>query len=172
MLKQGLKKACALVSVGLLALLTACGALKPPEECPFTGTADESVFQQSIYKVELVVEKTHVSPESGAPGEYLEPEKTLIFRTQDKLELVFMTKIMTLSGLVCISQAKGGVKIVFTQDWHFSEMTGTGWSDLMRPPGVTVRENRIPLGTFQRGPYVIRIAVDNKLVKNISFTVK
>lgn len=58
-------------------------------------------------------------------------------------------------------------------------MMGIGWYNLMRPPGVTVRENRITLGTFKPGPYVIRIALANQLipadkilVKNIPFTVK
>ena len=142
------------------------------EECPFTGTADQNVFRQDAYFVTLVVEKARVSPSASSlpiPDPTL--EGPFIFTRQDSLELVFMTKDVMLNGSVCISETQGGGKIVFTQDWHFSDQTGIGYSNLMRPPGVTVRENRIALGVFKPGSYVIRIAIDNTLVKNLSFDI-
>ncbi len=55
-----------LISVSLmlvsLLFISACGNLKPPEECTFTGTADQNIFQQYAYFVTLVVEKTPVGP--------------------------------------------------------------------------------------------------------------
>lgn len=152
-------------------ILTAC--LQTPEECPFAGTADEAVLKQYVYFITLVIEKTRVSPSAAStpiPDTTLEGPFT--FTSQDKLELVFMTKDIAINGSICINEAKSGGKIIFNQDWSFSNQTGIGWSNLMRPPEVTVRENRIPLGAFKKGPYAIHIAIENTLVKSISFTVK
>jgi hypothetical protein len=70
---------------------------------------------------------------------------------------------MAINGSICISETKSGGNIVFNQGWSFSSQTGIGWSNLMRPPGVTVRENRISLGAFIKGPYAIHIAIENTL---------
>jgi hypothetical protein len=81
-------------------------------------------------------------------------DEQLSFRPQDRLELVIIDTAGA-TVIICIGEAKGGGKIAFNQT-----------------TAVTSGENRVKLGSFKANPYVVRIAADNVLVKNIAFTVK
>ena len=55
---------------------------------------------------------------------------------------------------VCISERKGGGSVVYNENHS-----------------VTPGEQRIALGSFGRNPYVMRVGVDETLVKNLPFSV-
>lgn len=128
----------------LLFVLPGCN-FKPPQECPFTGTADTVAFSQQFESMVLVVEGTSSPP----PVE----DEFLQFQRDNKLELIVVSKSAG-QIQVCVGEAKGGGQIAYSQTHS-----------------VTVGENRIALGTFKPNPYVVRIAYNSILVQNIRFRV-
>lgn len=134
------------VIITVFTIANACGSLKPPQECPFTGSADGSVFSQYFNRMVLVSEGA-VIPQTGGDSEQT-------FSTNDNLQLVVISLTET-QLQVCISERKGGGKTVYSQTHSLSK-----------------GENRLNLGAFKPNPFVIRIAVNNVLAKNVTFSIK
>ena len=133
-----------LVVVGFV--LAACGSFRPPEECPVTGSAHPDAFDQSFSRMVLVKQGQPI-PDTGGDSD-------LTFASDDRLELVVVSKGKT-ETLVCVSGRKGGMKIPYNKTVALTE-------------GV----NRVELGTLLVNPYVVRVGVNNVLVKNITFEIK
>lgn len=132
--------------VSIAFVLVACGSLGPPQACPVTGSAHTDAFDQSFTRMVLVKEGQPI-PDTGGDSD-------LTFTSDDRLELVAVSKSNT-HALVCVSARKGGVKIPFNKTLFLTE-------------GV----NRIELGSFIVSPYVVRVGVNNVLVKNLTFETK
>ncbi len=132
--------------VSIVFLLAACGSLGPPQECPVTGTANPEAFDQSFTRM-VLVKQGQPMPDTGGDSD-------LTFTSDDRLELVVVSKGGT-QALVCVGPRKGGVKIPYNKTVPITE-------------GV----NRVELGSFVVNPYVVRVSVNNVLVKNVTFETK
>ena len=131
----------------LLAFL-ACGPLSPPESCgDFGGVADEALFIEYFEFMEVVNSTT------GSPGEF-DDEGEMQFRSSDPLAITFESN-KDVSIRACMQERKGGGKILFDETQSFG-------------PG----ENSLALGNYSKGGYVIRVIVDDSLVKNLPFGIK
>ena len=124
------------------------GPISAPEECSFVtgGSADEAFFSEHFSRI-VIVSKGEEIPESGG-------EHDLVFNTEDELELVVVSKDDT-QLQVCISERKGGGRVVLSES--FSLVEG---------------ENRLDLGSLARNPYVVRIGVNDTLVRNLTFSIQ
>ena len=122
------------------------GPISAPEECSFVsgGSADETLFSEHFDRMVIVTKAAEI-PESGG-------EHDLVFTTVDELELVLVSLSAT-QLQVCTSERKGGGKVVFSEIFSLTE-----------------GENRLDLGSFNRNPYVVRVAVNNELVRNLTFS--
>jgi hypothetical protein len=129
--------------------MLACGSFGPPESCGenIGGVADETLFGQYFASMELV------SANTWQPGE--QSENGMIFPAEEPLLIMFDAK-SDVEVRACIQNTAGGSgKLALDQALPF--LTGT---------------NEFPLGAFQPGGYVIRVIVENTLVKNFPFSVK
>ncbi len=109
---------------------------------PASHIPDDLALRPYVHFVRLVAEGTRVSPDTADLP--LRPTPTPdLFNSKDRLELVFFMEAAA-RGSVRISEDKRGGSIVFSQEWYLSDETGIVWLNLMRPPGVTLRENHIP----------------------------
>ena len=133
----------------LTILLSACGALVPPESCGegIGRTADEMAFAQHFRTVELI------SGETGLLGE-LGDDDTPVFSTGEELMLTVMSR-GRIELFACVQEQKGRRKIVAERVGRMEEGPA-----------------RIPLGTFEEGSYVVRVIVSKVLVKNLPFVVE
>lgn len=133
--------------VSLAALVfVACGSFGPPESCPVAGAANQDAFDQNFTRM-VVVKEGDPIPDTGG-------ESDLTFSSGDRLELVAVTK-GNVEALVCVGPRKAGVKITFNKAIPLTEGT-----------------NRVALESYVVNPYVVRISVNNVLVKNITFETK
>lgn len=131
--------------VAALALAAACGSLKPPEDCAVPGgVADEAVFAQHFSQMAVVIEGQDASPPVEEPA----------FDPNDTLEVVATSVVDTATNL-CLQERKGGGQIRYDET-----------------PILYAGENRASLGSFGKGDYVLRVIVDDVLVRNLTFTVR
>ncbi len=130
-------------------LLTACGALVPPESCGegIGTTVDEAAFDRHFRTVDLI------SGETGLLGE-LRKDDTPVFSPDEELLITVMSRGQV-EVFACVQERKGRGNIV-------AERLGS----LEQGP------SRIPLGTFEEGSYVVRVIVGKDLVKNLPFEVE
>ena len=129
-----------------VAVMAAGCNFKPPEECPFSGSVDESAFDLNFTGMELQF------TDGGIPE--VDPESGSIFSGTDEIVL----KVNALKAVdlqVCVTERKGGGKIVYSLT-H----------------GLVVGDNTVTVGPFDKNPYVMRLGFDNTLVKNFPFIVK
>lgn len=143
---------CSAVLLGsflLLFVLVACGSFGPPKSCGegIGGSADEALFSQYFSSMDLVREATGETPqETGDNG--------VIFSRED--------------GLAIAVDAKKAVEIRACAQ----ERTGGGGIPMDKTFPVNSGNGSLPLGEFKSGSYVIRMIVDGKLVRNLTFEIK
>ncbi|MBI4282276.1 MAG: hypothetical protein HY672_02145 [Chloroflexi bacterium] len=131
--------------VAALALAAACGSLQPPEECAVPGgSADQTAFAEHFSQMAVVMEGQDASSSVEEP----------VFGSDDTVEVV-ATSIADTSTNLCLQERKGGGQIRYDET-----------------PILYVGENRVSLGSFGKGDYVVRVIVDDVLVKNLTFTVR
>ena len=136
--------------VGIVMVLSiqACGSLSEPESCgEIGGTANEVLFDQNFVLMELVNATT------GDPGEY-NSEGEVQVGSSDSLSIPFEIK-NDVSIRVCLQERKGGGKILFNETKSF-----------------TSGENSLTLGTYSKGGYVVRVIMDEALIKNLPFRIE
>ena len=137
-------------SLTLIALLAAaCGSFSPPPECTegLGGTADEALFAQYFTSMELV---SAASGEPGAPR-----ENGAEFPVSEPLA-VNVSAVAEVSVRFCVQGFYDGGVIA-------DDLT----SDIV--PG----DNQVHLDTFDTAAnYVVRVIVDDVLVKNLPFTLQ
>ena len=130
--------------VTLFGLVTgACGAISPPESCAHTGF-DEAVFAEYFTDMYLIDTAT------GEPGER-DPDQGDRYATDDQIA-VWIESLEDVEVRFCIEQRKGGGQIVYNQAHSISQ-----------------GETTVALTTFESDPYVIRVIVNDALVKNLTF---
>ncbi|MFC2010080.1 hypothetical protein ACFLVU_04645 [Chloroflexota bacterium] len=130
----------------LFIFINGCSSFTPPEECPFTGTADEILFSQKFTRMELIYSDGSLPEVDGDSGS--------IFSTNDSIDILVISE-ERLEFQICISERKGGGKVVYNESHTVSQ-----------------GENNIRLGSFSNNPYVVRIGVNNILVRNLPFAVE
>ncbi len=140
-------KSCRLLLVfsalGLAAL--ACGSFAPPESCT-NADFDEEAFARYFNDMQIVYAAT------GEPGETAEgDDRGPGFSTDDQLA-VLVDSLGEIDVTICIEQRKGGGQIVYNQTHTVQE-----------------GETTLPLMAFDSDPYVIRVIVNDVLVKNLTF---
>ncbi|MEW6718784.1 MAG: hypothetical protein AB1345_14955 [Chloroflexota bacterium] len=126
----------------------ACGSFAPPESCGenIGGTADEVKFAQYFESMELVNQSTGQPGQEGEEGMEFAKGDTLAIRVASKSEVAVRA---------CVQSRTGGGKIPFDQTQTLSQGQGT-----------------FSIGTLEPGSYVIRVIVNDTLVKNFPFVVK
>jgi hypothetical protein len=145
MIMRVLKILSLVLVVSMLALSVAsCGSFAPPESCIDTGTADEGAFTAQFNSMQIVNAAT------GEPGEP-HPDSGFMFSTEDQLAVV-VDSLGEAEVRFCVTQRRGGGQIVYDETHTVQE-----------------GENTITLTTFDSDPYVIRVIVDNVLVRNLTF---
>ena len=143
------RRVAVLVTVLVLGLfLSACslGSFGPPASCGdnIGGTADTTKFDQFFSKMALVNQNGESGPE-GDNGMEFASSDTLDLRADSNSDVAVRA---------CIQSFNGG-PIAFDQTQTFTQ----GSSGLS-------------LGSFQLGNYVVRVIVDDTLVKNFPFSIK
>jgi hypothetical protein len=139
---------CLLLVFSMLTLAAlACGSFAPPESCVDTGTADEEAFNSQFTSM-LVVDAA-----TGEPGEP-HPEGGLSFSSEDQLA-VAIESLGEVEVRFCVTQRKGGGQIVYDETHTVQE-----------------GETTVTLTAFDSDPYVIRVIVNDTLVKNLPFTIE
>jgi hypothetical protein len=133
----------ALFAITLSISVLACGSFTPPESCT-DADFDESIFSEHFSEMYLVNAAT------GEPGA-LDPEQGEMYATNDQIA-VQINSLDEVEVRLCIEQRKGGGQIVYDQT-HI----------------VPQGENVILLMAFDSDPYVVRVIVDEVLVKNLTF---
>lgn len=139
-------------SYGLLLALSAlamaalaCGSFAPPESCPSTSF-DTEAFATYFTDMRLVNAAT------GLPGEVdAANDQGQRYSTEDELALV-VDSLGEVEVTICITERKGGGQIVYNQTHTL-------------PQG----QSTLPLMAFDSDPYVIRVIVNEVLVKNLTF---
>lgn len=144
-----MKKGLFLTSLMALAItLSACGSFGPPESCgeDLGGTADENLFSQYFESMALISQTTGVpGPSGGENGEQYAQGEPLAILVTSKADVALR---------VCI-QYRGPGQIPFDQ-------TQT----------LTGGENTFNIGAIDPGVYVVRVIVEDTLVKNFPFMVE
>jgi len=135
------------VLLAVCAALAACGAAKPPESCGVGGTADEALFAKHFSAMELVNKTT------GQPGQQ-DPEAGVAFTAGNSLA-IRVNALGNISVRTCVEGRGGGSKIALDQNISAEE-----------------GERLLPLASFPKGSYVVRVIVNGVLIKNLAFAVK
>jgi len=119
----------------------------PPASCGDTigGVADETLFGQYFESMELVSANTW---QPGTPG-----EQGMDFPVDEPLLIMFDTKA-EVTIRACI-QVPGRGDLAFNETVTFAEGS-----------------NEFNMGAFDKGGYIIRVIVDETLVKNFPFSIK
>ncbi|OGO20831.1 MAG: hypothetical protein A2Z14_02565 [Chloroflexi bacterium RBG_16_48_8] len=139
---------CMYACTAVLLTILACGPLSQPESCgDYGGVANEDLFNDVFESMGLFYATT------GAPGE-AGPEGEIRFDPNDELEITFESKT-DVSIRACLEERKGGGKILFNETESF-------------PAGV----HSFTLGTYSKGGYVVRMILDETLVKNLPFRIE
>lgn len=142
------RRICPLTTILLLSsLLVSCSQFKPPESCGAGGTANEETFNQFFVDM-LLYDETM----GGAPRIHTEAGPTFL---QDSTVSVQAESFMSVEIQLCVEQRRGGGEISFDEVRMLSE-------------GV----NTISLETFESGSYVIRVIIDEVLIRNLPFVVE
>ena len=130
-----------------LSISTSCN-FGPPPSCGenIGGTANNEVFSQYFTDMALLDQTTGQSGTSGENG--------LEFQKGNKLEIQYVA-ISEVTLRACIQPLGGGSTIAFDQSKDLS-----------------VGQGQFTLVSFQSGNYVIRVIVNNTLVKNFPFSIK
>lgn len=136
-----------LVISSLTLAASACGSFAPPESCIDTGTADEDAFTAQFISMQLVNAST------GEPGEP-HPEGGLSFSSDDQLAVV-VDSLGEVAVRFCVTQRRGGGEIVYDETHTVQE-------------GITT----ITLTSFDNDPYVIRVIVNETLIRNFPFIIE
>jgi hypothetical protein len=132
-----------LAILGLLAL--ACGSFAPPEACPSSGS-DTEAFPMYFNDMQVVNAAT------GAPGEDdPETDQGVRFSASDELA-IRVDSVGEVEVTFCITERKGGGQIVYNQAHTL-------------PAG----ESTVPLMAFDSDPYVVRVIVNEVVVRNLTF---
>ncbi|HEY70013.1 MAG TPA: hypothetical protein G4O08_05450 [Anaerolineae bacterium] len=121
----------------------ACGSISPPESCSNTGF-DEAAFSEYFTEMYLINTAT------GEPGER-DPEQGDRYATDDQIA-VRIESLGEVEVRFCIEQRKGGGQIVYDQLHNIAQ-----------------GESTVALTTFDSDPYVIRVIVNEALVRNLTF---
>jgi hypothetical protein len=135
------------VCAALAVTLAACGAAKPPESCGVGGTADDTAFAQHFAMMELVNKVT------GEAGQQ-DPEAGVAFAAGDLLA-IRVNALGDVSVRTCVQGRDSGGRIALDQN-------------------ITAEkgERLLPLASFPKGSYVVRVIIDGVLVKNLPLAVK
>jgi hypothetical protein len=141
--------AMALVLLVMPITLLSCGSFSPPESCEgiTTGVADEELFNQIFHAMELVRATTGEPGKIGSEGE-------VQFDSGEALKIDFESTVDG-SFRACVMERKGGGEVVLDDEMAFTAGVGA-----------------FNIDAFSRGSYVIRVAVDDILVKNLPFIVE
>ncbi len=134
------------VCVTLLFSATGC-SFGPPPSCGDTigGTADTEKFDQYFNSMALVNQATGNAGPEGDSGQKYANNESLAIQLDVKSEVTVRA---------CIQPMGGANSLTLDETKTFS-------------PGQASFE----LGLFQKGTYVIRVIVDNTLVKNFPFSI-
>ena len=136
-----------LVTFLLLGIVVAACSFGPPDSCgdAIGGTADATVFSRYFTQMALVSSATGQSGTDGENGAQFATADTLEIRADTTAEV---------NVRVCI-QGMSSSKIALDTTKGFAA----------GPAGLG-------LGSFDKGTYVIRVIVDDTLVKNFPFEIK
>lgn len=137
-----------LISLFLLSsLLASCAQFSPPESCGAGGTANEEMFNQYLTEMLLYDEIR-----GGSPLINTEAGPTFFAGNPVSIQT---DSLKSVDIRFCVEQRKGGGEI------RFDEMR-------IIPEGADI----ISLGQFEPGSYVIRVILDDVLVRNLPFVVE
>jgi hypothetical protein len=139
----------ALILAAFAGNLFACGSFSPPKSCGegIGGVADEVLFAQYFSEMQLVLESTGEIPPAGKDSSAaVSPDDSITIK---------MRVLKAVEVRACVQSRAGGGGI--PADKTLSVESG---------------EDSFPLGEFSSGNYVIRVIVDGKLVKNLTFEVR
>jgi hypothetical protein len=128
-------------------ILTSC-SFGPPPSCGdnIGGTADTAKFDQYFNKMNLVYESSGQPGQDGENGMQFSNGEPLIIQVDSKSEV---------SLRACIQPLSGGKEITLDETTSLSKGSGS-----------------VSIGALKTGTYVIRVILDNTLVKNFPFVVK
>jgi|WetSurMetagenome_2_1015567.scaffolds.fasta_scaffold126712_1 hypothetical protein len=134
------------IGFGLLISMAAC-SFGPPPDCGDTigGVADTAKFDQFFNTMNLVSLTTGNSGPEGDSGQQYSQGESLAINIDVKSEVAVRA---------CIQPMGGGSSLTLDETITFSQGVGS-----------------FDLGSFSKGTYVIRVIVDNTLVKNFPFSV-
>ena len=132
---------------GILVAASGC-VFGPPPNCGDTigGVADTAKYDQYFNNMTLISQTSGNSGPEGENGQQYAINEALAIQLDVKSEVTVRA---------CIQPFNGDNSLTLDENKTFS--TGQGSFDL---------------GSFQKGNYVIRVIVDNTLVKNFPFSVK
>lgn len=132
-------------SLAVLGLLIGACSFGPPPSCgeDIGGTADTAAFDKNFTSMALVNQSTGQSAREGENG--------MEFAQGDNLAIQLDAK-SKVTVRACIQPRSGGNAISFDETQTFSQGQGA-----------------FAVGAFEPGAYVIRVIVDNTLVKNFPF---
>jgi hypothetical protein len=130
----------------LLSFASAC-SFGPPPSCGDNvgGVADTTKFDQFFNTMNLVSLTTGNSGPEGDSGQQYSQGESLAINVDVKSEVAVRA---------CIQPMGGGSSLTLDETITFSQGVGS-----------------FDLGSFSKGTYVIRVIVDNTLVKNFPFSV-
>jgi len=132
-------------ALALLSLLAAGCSFGPPPSCgdEIGGIADASLFDEHFNRMLLVSQTSGQPGPDGDNGVMFAQDEPLVIQTDAKFEVAIRA---------CVQPTSGQDEIPFDQT-----------QTLPLGPG------EFPIGTYSAGQYVVRVIVDNTLVKNFSF---
>lgn len=136
---------------------------------PHIQNNGDTLLRPDIHFFRLIPDGAKVSP-SEADIPVSRPRQSE-FTENQSLEVVFFSE-PKIQGAVIVSQnTNGNNAAIINRGFYFSVLTGKPHSNLMRPPGVTLWENHVPLGKFKPGVYVLTITIEDRLSQSIGFVV-
>lgn len=131
-----------------LLISLACGSLSPPDDCGerIGGTADEALFAENFLSMGLVEAETGEQGDEGG-------ENGPLYNAQDSVKLAFESNANS-SMRICVQERRGGGKVVLNKNVDYF-----------------AGEGGLVLGAFPKGNYVVRVIMQDTLVKNLPFTI-
>jgi hypothetical protein len=128
-------------------VLTAC-SFGPPPSCGdnIGGTADTTKFDQYFNGMSLVYENSGQPGQDGDNGMQFTQGEPLVIQVDSKSEVNLRA---------CIQPMSGAKEVTLDETQSFSQGQGS-----------------FSIGTLKAGTYVIRVIVDDTLVKNFPFVLK
>lgn len=136
-----------ITSLFLSSLLISCGQFSPPQSCGAGGTANEESFNQYFSEM-LLYDETR----GGSPLIDTEAGPTYFSDTPVSVEVESTTSVEV---RFCVEERRGGGEINFDEIRTVSE-----------------GENIISLGVFNPGSYIVRVIIEDVLVRNLPFVVQ